>query len=212
MSTSSRSSSAIASGGQVTDTWLGRGARDRGAALRGGPADVPAAGRSGRAAAAASGMCASTQGSRRATRSALALRPDDREADRARANPGTRHSTGSREALAETVVEGVTTNLPFLRWLVDHPLVRAGETTTAFLVEHPPLSEPPLHAHPAGPGVEPSASTSPPPARAAARRRRRGSASTAARASESSLTAPMPGTVIRVLVGEGDARRGTAAV
>ena len=43
-------------------------------------------------------------------------------------------------ALAETVVEGVTTNLPFLRWLVAHPDVRAGETTTAFLVEHPPLS------------------------------------------------------------------------
>src|SRR5690242_2704197 len=31
-------------------------------------------------------------------------------------------------ALAETVVEGVTTNLPFLRWLVAHPEVRAGRT------------------------------------------------------------------------------------
>ena len=30
-------------------------------------------------------------------------------------------------ALAETRVEGVTTNLPFLRWLVAHPVVRAGE-------------------------------------------------------------------------------------
>jgi len=38
----------------------------------------------------------------------------------------------------------VTTNLPFLRWLVTHPVVRAGEATTAFLTEHPPLSEPPL--------------------------------------------------------------------
>ena len=46
-------------------------------------------------------------------------------------------------ALAETEVEGVVTNLPFLRWLVAHPLVQAGRTTTAFLVEHPPLSEPP---------------------------------------------------------------------
>src|SRR5207248_10173907 len=44
-------------------------------------------------------------------------------------------------ALRETEVGGVTTNLPFLRWLVDHPLVRAGRTTTAFLVENPPLSE-----------------------------------------------------------------------
>ena len=43
-------------------------------------------------------------------------------------------------ALAETEVEGVVTNLPFLRWLVAHPELRAGETTTAFLVENPPLS------------------------------------------------------------------------
>ena len=48
------------------------------------------------------------------------------------------------DALAETEVAGVTTNLPFLRWLVAHPVVRAGEATTAFLTEHPPLSEPPL--------------------------------------------------------------------
>src|SRR5690242_21174820 len=38
-----------------------------------------------------------------------------------------------QDALAETVVEGLTTNLPFLRWLVAHPGVRAGRTTTAFL-------------------------------------------------------------------------------
>src|SRR5205085_2326575 len=41
-------------------------------------------------------------------------------------------------ALDETEVAGVTTNLPFLRWLVRHPDVRAGETTTAFLPEPPP--------------------------------------------------------------------------
>ena len=46
------------------------------------------------------------------------------------------------DALAETEVGGVTTNLPFLRWLVSHPVVRAGAATTAFLVEHPPLSAP----------------------------------------------------------------------
>src|SRR2546423_9356537 len=44
-------------------------------------------------------------------------------------------------ALRETEVGGVTTNLPFLRWLVSHPLVRAGRTTTAFLTENPPLAE-----------------------------------------------------------------------
>ena len=48
------------------------------------------------------------------------------------------------DALAETEVGGVTTNLPFLRWLVAHPVVLAGEATTAFLTEYPPLSEPPL--------------------------------------------------------------------
>ena len=49
-------------------------------------------------------------------------------------------------ALAETEVAGVITNLPFLRWLVAHPVLRAGQTTTAFLTEHPPLSEPPARA------------------------------------------------------------------
>src|SRR5205085_12154109 len=53
-----------------------------------------------------------------------------------------------RDALAGTVVEGVTTNLPFLRWLVSHPEVRAGRTTTAFLSEHPPLSPPPVRMPP----------------------------------------------------------------
>ncbi len=46
-------------------------------------------------------------------------------------------------ALNETEVAGVTTNLPFLRWLVAHPVFRAGEATTAFLTEYPPLSAPP---------------------------------------------------------------------
>src|SRR5205823_1925236 len=46
-------------------------------------------------------------------------------------------------ALAETEVGGVATNLPFLRWLVAHPVLRAGEATTAFLTEYPPLSPPP---------------------------------------------------------------------
>src|SRR5207244_11448319 len=46
-------------------------------------------------------------------------------------------------ALRDTAVEGVTTNLPFLRWLVGHPALRAGEAPTAFLVEPPPLSLPP---------------------------------------------------------------------
>jgi acetyl/propionyl-CoA carboxylase alpha subunit len=107
------------------------------------------------------------------------------------------------DALAETEVGGVTTNLPFLRWLVAHPALRAGETTTAFLTEHPPLSEPPLRLPepawrtpwrlnlPAAASRQTPDVDDPAHARAAA-----GGGST--------LTAPMPGTVIGVHVRAGD--------
>ena len=71
------------------------------------------------------------------------------------------------DALAETEVDGLTTNLPFLRWLVGHPALRAGETTTAILLEQPPLSEPPLRllepVRAEGPAESGSAATAPPP-------------------------------------------------
>jgi acetyl/propionyl-CoA carboxylase alpha subunit len=118
------------------------------------------------------------------------------------------------DALAETEVAGVTTNLPFLRWLVAHPSVRAGETTTAFLVEHPPLSEPPVR-RPDAPwrrawrlNLPPPPAQPPPSVDAAAESRAK------TRAEESTLTAPMPGTVIKVAVAEGDvvSRRQTLVV
>jgi acetyl/propionyl-CoA carboxylase alpha subunit len=105
-------------------------------------------------------------------------------------------------ALAEIEVEGVITNLPFLRWLVAHPELRAGRTTTAFLVENPPLSV----ARPPAPGpwrggfrlnLPTPAPHAPPDVDTSAGARGGGAA-------QSSLVAPMPGTVIRVLVGEGD--------
>ena len=110
-------------------------------------------------------------------------------------------------ALAETEVAGVTTNLPFLRWLVSHPLVRAGETTTAFLVEQPPLSQPALRV-PAPPWRTPfrlnlpSPAPAPSPDVAKAGGDHRGSGG-----EQSSVVAPMPGTVIRLLVGAGDVVR-----
>jgi acetyl/propionyl-CoA carboxylase alpha subunit len=107
-------------------------------------------------------------------------------------------------ALRETEVQGVTSNLPFLRWLVAHPVVRAGEATTAFLVEHRPLAPPP-------PVRAPDAFRAPwrlnlptpppqPPPDVDLEAHRHGAA-----AGASSVTAPMPGTVLRVEVSAGDA-------
>ena len=102
----------------------------------------------------------------------------------------------------------MTTNLPFLRWLVAHPVVRAGETTTAFLIEHPPLSAPPSLRAPAAALTPwrlnlPSPPAAPPPDVDDEAHR------ASAAEGESAITAPMPGTVIRVEVDAG--RRGPRA-
>ena len=110
-----------------------------------------------------------------------------------------------RDALGETEVEGLVTNLPFLRWLVAHPAVRAGQTSTSFLVEHPPLSSPPERL-PSGPwhgawrlNLPAPAPHAPPDVDEAAHAPRAGAAG-----EQSALTAPMPGTVIKVLAAPGD--------
>jgi len=105
-------------------------------------------------------------------------------------------------ALDHTEVEGVTTNLPFLRWLVVHPVVRAGETTTAFLTEQPSLSTPPARAVQRAWSGAWRLNLAPPPPQAApdldAGVLERGPVG-----EQSAVTAPMPGTVIKVLVEPG---------
>jgi acetyl-CoA/propionyl-CoA carboxylase biotin carboxyl carrier protein len=120
---------------------------------------------------------------------------------------GTRDEALGRlaQALRETEVGGVTTNLPFLRWLVAHPLVRAGRVTTAFLTENPPLSEPPAAA-PAAIWSEPwRLNLRSPPPHAAPDVDAAAGASGSGGHEQSEVVAPMPGTVIRVLVEPGAA-------
>jgi acetyl/propionyl-CoA carboxylase alpha subunit len=110
-------------------------------------------------------------------------------------------------ALRETEVVGVTTNLAFLRWLVSHPVVRAGDTRTSFLTEHPPLSPAPgrVAATPWRAPFRlnlPSPLLTSPPDVDALGTDHRGSGG-----EQSVVKAPMPGTVIRLLVSEGDTVR-----
>jgi acetyl/propionyl-CoA carboxylase alpha subunit len=105
-------------------------------------------------------------------------------------------------ALDETVVEGVTTNLAFLRWLVGNPAFRRGELSTDFLTRFPPLSAPPAEPPP-GPwdggwrlNLVPAPSLSPLEVEAAAR-------TGGAAGADGRVTAPMPGKVIDVKVATG---------
>ena len=104
-------------------------------------------------------------------------------------------------ALAETRVGGVTTNLALLRWIVAHPVVRAGAVSTSFLEEYPPLSRPTDPVRPWSDGWRlngPAAQRRPPPRLAPS-----GARSAGGRRS-TEIRAPMPGRVIQIVVAEGD--------
>jgi acetyl/propionyl-CoA carboxylase alpha subunit len=106
-------------------------------------------------------------------------------------------------ALRDTEIAGVTTNLSFLRWLVSHPIVRSGRATTAFLAENPPLSELSVQAA-AGAWLGawrlnlPAPPPRPVPSLEVAEREH------GPTAEQSAVKAPMPGTVIGVLVQAGE--------
>jgi acetyl/propionyl-CoA carboxylase alpha subunit len=106
-------------------------------------------------------------------------------------------------ALDETEVEGLVTNLRFLRWLARHPAVRAGYATTAFLTEYPSLSRPPERL-PTGPWRGAWRLNLPPPPPAPLPTLDATSPDQGPSAEQSIVTAPMPGTVLRVFVAEGD--------
>ena len=105
-------------------------------------------------------------------------------------------------ALDATEIEGVVTNLPFLRWLVRHPAFLAGSVSTAFLVDYAPLSAPPLRAAPQ-PFAAPWRLNQQAPAPAAAPDVD-AAAPTASAHGHGAITAPMPGTVLAVGVAVGD--------
>ena len=106
-------------------------------------------------------------------------------------------------ALAATEVQGLTTNLLFLRWLVAHPVIRAGEATTAFLTEYPPLSPAPLRPAQRSWGT-PWRLNLPAPLPAPAPDVDADLPVDATAHGASTVIAPMPGTVIRVEVEAGD--------
>jgi acetyl/propionyl-CoA carboxylase alpha subunit len=108
-----------------------------------------------------------------------------------------------RDALVETEVGGLTTNLPFLRWLAAHPAFRAGETTTDFLSRFPPLTPGPASLPPSAWRVPfrlnlPPPAVAPPPDLDDPEHAHSG----AEVADE--VSSPMPGTVIRIFVAPGD--------
>jgi acetyl-CoA/propionyl-CoA carboxylase, biotin carboxylase, biotin carboxyl carrier protein len=105
-------------------------------------------------------------------------------------------------ALRACEVGGVVTNLPFLRWLVSHPVVRGGEATTRFLEDYPPLSRPPRVAGPWAGGWRANGRAA--PARPLLTPEGTSQGAETAAGESSIVKAPMPGVVLRVLAAEGD--------
>ncbi|MFQ5425940.1 MAG: biotin/lipoyl-containing protein, partial [Gaiellales bacterium] len=110
------------------------------------------------------------------------------------------------DALLATRVEGLMTNRALLLWVLRHDVMRAGLQTTAFLTRYPPLGR----SRPAPPAWQgsfrlnggsqqgPAFPPSPPTVESARHRL------DAVAGGSGDVTAPMPGTVLQVLVSEGE--------
>lgn len=110
------------------------------------------------------------------------------------------------QALAETEVRGVVTNLPLLRWLAEHELFRAGDVATDFLELHPPLDRAHGVSAPwAGHFRLGHDNANPPPPRPAASvdRLRPMAPHPTGDSTTTLVVAPMPGTVLEILVESG---------
>jgi len=101
------------------------------------------------------------------------------------------------------VVEGVTTNLPFLRWLVSHPAFRAADVSTDFLARYAPLSPPPA-VPPPGPWTDGWRLNLPRAETLASLHLDAAAGAAGAARGDGRVTAPMPGRVLEVRVDPGD--------
>jgi 3-methylcrotonyl-CoA carboxylase alpha subunit len=121
-----------------------------------------------------------------------------------------------RGALAAIHVEGITTNLEFLRAVVAHPEVAAGRVTTDFLARQAGALMAPGGADPSPWGTRsgwrlnaPPAPIRPPEAESATPR----TSAAGLAGGSAEIRAPMPGRVVQVAVAEGQAvRRGAPLV
>ncbi len=109
------------------------------------------------------------------------------------------------EALQTTQVEGPINNLAFLRWLANHPEIAAGTATTRFLAEHAPLSKYRRSTSPWNSYWRLIGSLSQGATRLPKEEDLRAEGADGSHVERSAVVAPMPGTVLRLLVEEGDA-------
>lgn len=107
-------------------------------------------------------------------------------------------------ALEATQIKGPVNNLAFLRWLANHPDIAAGTATTRFLAEHAPLSKYRRSTFPWNVYWRLGGSPTQRAARLPKEEDLRADGADGSVVERSAVVAPMPGTVLRLLVEEGE--------